>query len=285
MHIPKSAGTALTNALLRLEPYKHEVHGWDRSLFGSYNDFHTWDQGRRPWLFLSPDEIEEKKNFISGHIGYSNIRKRYRNAYVFSIIRNPFNRLLSHWLFWRGKPDGLESDIGNYARHVYSARMPLCVFLNNSAIAPQIDNVAARMLLWPHPLIPDDDFIDDRNVNELISQAWERLNEFEFVDLYENPNWLDNFQTWLGQELELRKENETEIVPDNYRSNILAEITPETRDLIKLRIRVDEGLWNRLVQQKFGSHALEKLKDSVESTGIANFNVILSGISRNIITL
>jgi len=95
MHIPKSAGTALTNALLRLEPYQNEIHGWDRSLLGAYDEFDTWDQGRRPWLFLSPDEITEGKNFISGHIGYSSIKKRYSDAYIFTIIRNPFSRLLS----------------------------------------------------------------------------------------------------------------------------------------------------------------------------------------------
>lgn len=277
MHIPKSAGTALTNALLRLEPYQNEIHGWDRSLLGAYDEFDTWDQGRRPWLFLSPDEITEGKNFISGHIGYSSIKKRYSDAYIFTIIRNPFSRLLSLWTFWRAKPNGLESDIGTYAAHVYSARQPLKSFLTNKSIAPQIDNVTARMLLWPHPLIPNDKFIDSECTNEIIDQSLSILSEFNFVDIYENSKWLENFQKWLGISFGINKENETDFVPKPYQSCLKSEMTSETLNIIEERTRIDKIIWQKIGYKNLGFTDMQKLTLSIELDSMRKFNEILSG--------
>lgn len=277
MHIPKSAGTALINALHRVEVYRDEVHGWDRSLFGSYDEFDTWDQGRRPWMFLDHNEISLGRNFISGHISYSAIKNCYSAAYKFTIIRDPLIRLLSHFLFWRTKPDGIETDVGTYAAHVYSAREPLEHFLRNTSIAPQIDNIAARMLLWPHTLIPDDGFIEDRNVDEIARLSLARLVEFDFTDVYENPEWERNFQNWIGLQLEIKRENETAVVPTEYRSNIDQEMTDDALDLVKARVKIDEVIWTDVATRKLGHCAAYRLKLKAQMAALSRYDKILSG--------
>lgn len=277
MHIPKSAGTALANAIVQLPPYQHEAHGWDRCLYGAYDEYETWDQGRRPWLFLSHKEIPKGKNFLFGHIAFSNIKKSYNNAHVFTIIRNPFSRILSLWTFWRSKPDGLESDIGTYAENVYLSRRSLESFLRNTSIAAQTDNVVARMLLWPHSLVPDDDFIDDRHLAEIVSLSLSRLNEFGFVDIYENRNLIKNFQDWLGHSLDVKLYNETCPVPNQYRSTMQLELTPECCRLMRERTLVDQAIWESVAERQLGIDSIISLNSLSVKSSISRANKILSG--------
>jgi hypothetical protein len=55
-----------------------------------------------------------------------------------------------------------------------------------------------RMLLWPHPDIPDGDFIDPRADRRLVDAALARLEGFAFIDLVENPQMADDLQAWLA---------------------------------------------------------------------------------------
>lgn len=279
MHIPKSAGTALSNAIRRLPPYQNEAHGWDKSLYGSYNEFETWNSEGRPWLFLSHEEIPRGKDFFFGHVGLSNIKYSYPHAYICTILRNPFCRLLSLWVFWRGKPDGLESIVGTYAKHVYTARGSLEQFLLNKTISPQTDNVTARMLLWPHPLIPLYGFIDDRDIDEIIGLCLEKLKSFDFLDVYENSRWVENFQRWLCHPLKMRVENVTERVAGTYASTMAIELTESCRQLIKDRIKVDQFLWEFVAKEHSLIDSIDNLLNVTVNNSILRFNDVLSGNS------
>ena len=59
-----------------------------------------------------------------------------------------------------------------------NAHRSLLEFLTSAQIACQTDNVAVRMLLWPHPLIPDDDFTREENDEVLIELALASLEAF-----------------------------------------------------------------------------------------------------------
>jgi hypothetical protein len=69
------------------------------------------------------------------------------------------------------------------------------------------------MLLWPHELIPQDDFIEPHYDDVLLKQAVKKLSLFHFADVIENPNMIDNFHVWLGQPLTYATINETTSIP------------------------------------------------------------------------
>jgi hypothetical protein len=48
------------------------------------------------------------------------------------------------------------------------------------------------MLLWPHKLIPIDDFIDARHDRTVLTEANDQLAGFAFVDGLENPQIFDS---------------------------------------------------------------------------------------------
>lgn len=277
MHIPKSAGTALANAIMALHPFSNETHGWDRSLFGSYDEFDTWDQSRRPWMFLSTDEIPDGKDFIFGHIALSNILTRYSDARIFTVIRHPFSRIMSFWTFWRGKPDGLQSDVGTYAEYVYLARGSLESFLSNVSISPQTDNVVARMLLWPHVLIPDDDFIQEHHINDIVELCLNKLEKFDFIDVYENEDWVRNFQSWLGLPIAVGMDNVTESPAPDLRSNIHHELSESCKEYMIQRTQIDDIIWRTIALRYLAPLKVDHLYNKTFEYSIEKFDRILSG--------
>src|SRR6202012_4677450 len=112
--------------------------------------------------------------------------------------REPVSRLLSHWIYWRRMSQGNLGIFGSWADLMRVSQSPLHEFLSAPALACQMDNVAVRLLLWPHPLIPNDDFIAAENDDALVRQALEALDRFALVGLYEDKGSTALFEAFLG---------------------------------------------------------------------------------------
>jgi hypothetical protein len=113
---------------------------------------------------------------VHGHFAFSTLQARYPNHQYMTLLREPYSRILSHWLYWRMQRNDELAGWGEWGtNHVRLARQPLAQFLGNATLACQIDNLRTRMLLWPHPNIPDNSFIDERDDEVLISTALARL--------------------------------------------------------------------------------------------------------------
>ena len=102
------------------------------------------------------------------------------------------------------------------------------------------------MLLWPHPLIPEDDFIDGHHDEKLVQGARFRLNQFRFVALLENPQFVPNLRNWLERPIILRNLNETDSIPEALKKPMTHELDSETLGLIESRSRLDLKLWSRM---------------------------------------
>jgi hypothetical protein len=112
-------------------------------------------------------------------------------------------------MYWRSMSDEEVSLFGAWSRVIRLTRQPLIEFLNHPEAACQTDNVYVRMLLWPHPLIPDDGFIDSASDGRLASEAARRLKTFDFADVIENPHLEDNVRAFLTRPFVYRRANET----------------------------------------------------------------------------
>ena len=99
------------------------------------------------------------------------------------------------------------------------------------------------MLLWPHPLIPDNDFIDPRHDKTLVRLALDHLEKFAFCDIVENPELQANIQKWLQRPFSLGVANETSANPGTRHKSLHEELTPEVHRALEGRTRLDLKIW------------------------------------------
>src|SRR6185437_15723452 len=179
MHVPKTSGVALTYGVLEALPSTNCLNCYDRGFFGALRSCETILPAARHEVYdaLPPgDGID----FVAGHITYSTLIQGRPAARFMTVLREPRSRILSLWMFYRSHSDETISDLAAFGRVVRLARRPLLEFLNHPEAACHTDNKYVRMLLWPHPLIPDDGFIDEASDERLVCEAAARLRAFEF---------------------------------------------------------------------------------------------------------
>ncbi len=240
MHVPKTAGTSFTRGLINSLRPRHCVGGFDRALFGGFDDFHELSPSALRYIYLKPDEIPSKTDFLAGHFSLSTIDARMPSARRMTIMREPFSRLLSLWVFWRAGPPRAE-DRNGWERRLSSARAPLLDFLNEPQVSCQTDNVFARMLLWPD--VPTDEFFEESDDDRILAMCLERLQRFEFVGIVEDPKIWDKLGAWIGERVAPLREKVTSPVPEQHRGVLAQYLTPAAVDALHRRSRIDNRLW------------------------------------------
>jgi Sulfotransferase family len=268
MHIPKTAGTSLIGALVNAVQPRSLVAGFDKVLFGDFDDFASLDCDIQRNIYTSPQDLPDG-DVICGHMSLHTIRQRYPTAQVFSLLREPFSRLLSHWLYWRGRPDEEIERWRGWGDRVKQSHLPLTAFLKSRAVACPTDNIVVRMLLWPHPLIPDDDFISPCHDKILLADARAQLSRFSLLDVIENPDLEVRLREWLGIPLLLERSNVTGQVPRLLRRPLAEELTPEAFHLMEARSRLDLRLWHDVARKSVQPRYLDNLRDRARLHSVA----------------
>ncbi|HEY6440671.1 MAG TPA: hypothetical protein VIY55_11680 [Acetobacteraceae bacterium] len=269
MHIPKTSGTALTTGLRSAIKPRREAAGFDRALFGSFRAFDSFVPDERSRVFMDPADLPSDSDFIAGHIAFSSLRQRYGSANYLTVLREPLSRILSHWLFWRTVPDDYLARFGAWADYVRRAREPLKDFLSCKGIACHTDNLSIRMLVWPHRLVPGDDFIDCRDDDVLVNEAIIALQQFAFVDIIENSDMQTNLERWLGRPVPYCAINETPRIPLPLQRPLHSELTAEVLNLMEQRTRLDLRLWEWLASKRIKGSNVETLRRRVMLCNVA----------------
>ncbi|WP_310962188.1 hypothetical protein [Nocardioides terrisoli] len=242
IHLPKTAGTSLVSGLVEaLDPAAAFI-GVDRSGFGSFRDFATMHAIPTARVILAPDQLPAAADLVAGHFSPSTTRARYPTSPHFTVLRSPRARLLSTWLFSRAHTELTLRHWGPYGDWIRRARSRLAEYLADPSVAAHTDNAMTRMLLWPHALIPDADFIDPAHDNELVEAILGALEGFDYVGLVEDPEMLANLSTWLGTTIPSRRLNEARGMPRRLRPDVDAEVD-EAGSLLWARSRVDQRVW------------------------------------------
>ena len=270
VHIPKTSGTTLNDALFAACASGRTMMAWDLCIFGDFTDFDSMDPGIPAYTYRSPADLPDGIEVFTGHIAYSSYQEKYGHAQFITVLREPICRLLSLWLFWRSRPDDALIAWGTWAHRVKHARRPLAHFLSSPDIACQTDNVALRMLLWPHPLIPVDGFIHPEHDAELLALARERLDGFSFVGILEHE-FHRQLSAWLGRPLQAKKLNETPAMPADLRTVLHEELTPEAHRLLADRSRLDQQLWASTALRHLDAADVSALRESVLIKAAARF--------------
>lgn len=253
-----------------------EVNGFDRVLFGEFQNFTTFVEDERRRIYTDPTNLPRDTDFIAGHMAYSTLLRRYGSINYLTVLREPISRVLSLWLFWRAIPDDYLIGVGAWADCVRRAWEPLKDFLSSKDIACQTDNLSVRMLLWPHRRIPEGDFIDCRHDAGLLEDALSALRQFAFVDIIENPGMHANLECWLGRRVPYARINQTPHLPPPLASPLHSELTSSALDLIEERTRLDLKLWTLLAGQRVTAQTPEMLRSRVILRSVARHAALMT---------
>lgn len=278
MHVPKTAGTAMTRALISALGSRLITTGFDRSLFGTFGGFEALPDPIRATICLEflPVPLRGQQS-VFGHFAYSTLRQASSEAWLLTVLREPFSRLLSLWLYWRGLSNKSVLQWGLWGHRVREARRPLAEFLSLPTLACQTDNILLRMLLWPHPLISGEDFIRPLHDDQLICEARARLSSFAFVNVIENPSLCDAIAAFIGRPIELQRINETPALSDEVQSNLDTELVP-SRDLLAQRCQLDLCLWEEIVACQMPDACVRTVRRETIDANIARYRNLVRGV-------
>ena len=276
MHIPKSAGTAFRLGLQGLLRPAAMLDGFDGSMFGGFGDFASMENSVRQHIHVSDAGIPGEAQLVAGHFAYSSLRRAYDSGQFMTLLREPVCRLLSLWLFWRQHDDAMLAPWGGWGDHVRLSRDPLAKFLDEPAIACQTDNMVARMLLWPHPLIPADGFIDPAHDKILLRQARRRLSGFAFADAIESPHLRARLHRWFGRGITSGRVNELSAIPRALRRPLESELTPEAAELLRTRSRLDLELWQELMRASMPEREILQLREDIRIRNVARYGALMN---------
>ena len=275
MHIQKTGGNSLSEALRGALKPRASFGAFDRFLFGDFADFESMSEESRGKILFASHGLPPGLDFLAGHISFSAMSQAYPLAQFVTVLREPMSRLISLWLFSRSTTDQYLEPWGKWADVVRQSHRPLKDFLRAQNLACATDNVCVRMLLWPHPLLRSNAVIAPRDDETLLLEAKCRLKHFCFVDLLENPELVTNLQNWLERPLVLRRLNETNNIPDSLKSPMAAELDSETEGLIESHSRLDLRLWLEVAGQRMPESDARMLRDQIITANLSNFSRLM----------
>jgi len=249
LHIPKTSGVAVSQGLRDALPSHAAFTGFDRALFGAFDEFDTIEPNLRQMIHLNASRINHDADLVLGHLALSTLRAVYPRHRLLTILREPRARVISHWLYWRGLPDTEVARWGSWGERVRYSSRPLGEFLSCPEIACQTDNLAVRMLLWPHPLIPRDGFIPPEADRVLLRAARRALSRLDFVGVCEDPLLNARVGDFLGRDFQRPRMNETPTLPPECRPVLAREFNNLTMDTLRVCTRLDHTLWHEAVQR------------------------------------
>ena len=133
------------------------------------------------------------------------------------------------------------------------------------------------MLLWPHPLIPDDGFIAPGHDAVLMLSARERLSRLAYADVIENPDFLEDFSRWLQHPLCYAEKNVTAYLPTHRTVSMHQELSDRAMVLLDARTRLDLRLWQLTAQQHVRRGTVEDLRVASIARSIARHSRLACG--------
>jgi hypothetical protein len=269
-HIPKTAGTALTEGLISCLQPRSVYGGLDNFAFGSFRDFDAIPPRVRAQIAVSPSDLPADAEFVTGHITPSTTMARYPGAKHLTVLREPRVRVLSLWLFNAAHSDFMLRHWGVLKEWLRAARKPLPEYLSQPQLAPHMDNHITRFLVWPHPALPEADFIDPGDDDELCAAALERLDRYSFVGCVENPELASDLGRWLGRELVMTRPPDLPPMHRTRRPDVNAELAA-ARDMLDARCRIDARVWRHVVRRTMPAVDPAALADRVLAESLRSY--------------
>lgn len=270
LHVPKTAGSSVADALRRAvrreedpaRPVSMYPAVMDTTLFGTFDRWDEVSEVRQRMVCRRTGDLADVA-VVTGHYCLDSLLLGASASDVMVLFREPRGRLLSHYRYWRSWSEADHASWDPYDGSRRAARSGWVDFLHDAAIAPQIDNVATRLLLGSR--VAPDRFIDPSEVASFVELATTRLEQVGFADVIERgPECFAAVGGWCGLDLAVERQNVTDSTsgPPVDRT----ELTDGSADaVVAARTAVDRELWITVAERTAGWSRDEALVRSDES--------------------
>lgn len=246
LHLPKAAGTSLAAAVREAFPEEHRFGAWfDRSLYDGFERFDLMAPDVRDRFYLGDGSELGGFHVIAGHFAYGTITRTLDPSQVFTVMREPRVRLLSHWFFWKSWPLSRHQAYLPYDVQTRAMELDLAGFLRSPWLAPQTDNVLTRMLLWPNSHVRPDRYladVDPVNRWRIARRARQLVDTLGCaVPLEIGDRLAPTLSEWCGRTIVLEHLNRTDT---SARPHPNEWLTDEVLALLDARTEFDRALWD-----------------------------------------
>jgi hypothetical protein len=109
-----------------------------------------------------------------------------------------------------------------------------------------------------------------------LEQAADKLNEFAFCDVVENPQLFERIGTWLGEPLAYAHVNATSQMPQLLRRPLHGELTQAVYEQLESLSRLDIELWMQLARQSMGGAGINRLVEQTRTEHIARYAKLMA---------
>jgi hypothetical protein len=271
MHVPKSGGTSVSEALRRALPAGSiGSKALDRFMFGDgFADFDLLPERSRSLIALTDEDLESMRGslVVAGHFCMASLTKVAPPSFVATVLREPRAQLLSLYVWWR--VNALElGEIWHPYQGAKVAERPLPEFLSEPAVAVMTDNIVCRLLLSDEGWLSDNNFIDTADHSTIAAAAIERLETLGFVGVLElgEKVW-DRLSDFFGLRLEPLRSNVTQNVTRRTEASGRVDFTPGALELLERRTGADAIVYERvLAGEGLGVREIEALREAAFAT-------------------
>lgn len=208
LHVPKAAGSSIRSALTAAYPADATSrYSYDHVLFGHFDRYDTFAPGLRAMTLL-PDDTPDRLDvaLVVGHFAVQTMTRFVDVADIFTVLREPRARVLSHQLFWSTRTAAATERYGAYQVE-RTAVDGLRRFLADPAGVHQYDNLHVRMLCGYD--LPSDRALTDAELADATSAARATLGRLGAVTFVESPAFWADVAGFVGIDGDEPRENVT----------------------------------------------------------------------------
>lgn len=268
--MPKAAGTSIRAALSAYYDTDDTVPwSFDRHMFGDFDRLGIVD---RPVFLGDPTEFRTYR-YMEGHWSLPTILAGFDAQDVACVLREPRSRYLSQYTFWRSWGDDQHAVWDPFDASLMSRRS-LSEYAAIEAIACISDNLATRLILGPHSLIPPDGQIAPEHIDTVARHACAQLDRLGFVDVIERGE--DTYvalEAWFGSPLSRERLNETQL-DQGERVDLDDLVDRKTQALVNDRSASDLQVWHHVLDtRKPNSFAARSMADAGYGASLAKIAV------------
>jgi hypothetical protein len=232
LHVPRTGGTTLHHHLAA-HFVPHEI---------CPERFSRLDQ-------YSPDQLE-KWRFFSGHFNADEIRRIPGPLFIVTILRNPIERLLSNYYFWkRQRPETIEKHRLDGPRLIKGGNLADFLRSNHGGVLDSTNNMMARRFAGQVYAWPDGNWrarVGDKGFEvsdmEIVQRALRNLLSFQVFD---DTSSLHDIYNRVAQVFGMKpldaieRLNTKETIDGKMVAVEEEEITPQIQDMLEKHTRLD----------------------------------------------
>jgi hypothetical protein len=256
MHVPKCAGTSITESLSAALPAGAIApRRFDTFIFCGFSGFDRLYEPNRSEIAVEDSELLDLARYpvVAGHFSLPTLRRLAPAASIATVLREPRARLVSAFMFVR--LSAVIHDWQPYGSEVLAEpARSFEAFLSDPRIAPLNDNLICRLVLHGEAGLLDTEFIAPGDAAGFAELALDRLDRLGYVGILEQDDIWGGCSSFFGVPLERMRSNVSGEAPAPEGALPIPPFDMRSvLDLIERRSMADRLIYEGLLARRCGS--------------------------------